>query len=260
MGRNSGTTDAKRDRQKPNEPVHIAADLPFCKASPRGRYSRNLSPQDRSVRQRDLLIAAGTDVIASKGFAYATVADIVSASGMSRATFYIHFNSKDDLLAAIIHRRVGEILISVKAAARDTPNPLKALTHVIDTYLRLMQNGGAFTRVMLMAAAAGGDQMRKVREQRRQELIEIFRQIENSIPAENQGHFSHSDVTLRALVCGMEEAVYGYLLNGNIGDLSKEMKPGLTRFVKTGLGIMTNNLPSSPMCPENSVRASKGAS
>lgn len=52
--------------------------------------------QKRFTRQR--LLEAAKDVFARTGYASATIEDITTAAGASRATFYLHFRSKADIV------------------------------------------------------------------------------------------------------------------------------------------------------------------
>ncbi|KAA1415435.1 TetR/AcrR family transcriptional regulator [Nocardioides humilatus] len=63
-----------------------------------------LSPEDFLTRsaatQRGRLLVASTLVVAERGYAKASVSDIVAAAGVSRSTFYDNFDGKDDCLIA----------------------------------------------------------------------------------------------------------------------------------------------------------------
>lgn len=50
--------------------------------------------------QRGRLLVASTLVVAERGYAKASVSDIVAAAGVSRSTFYDNFTGKDDCLIA----------------------------------------------------------------------------------------------------------------------------------------------------------------
>ncbi|PZQ46045.1 MAG: hypothetical protein DI556_21445 [Rhodovulum sulfidophilum] len=66
---------------------------------PLSREPRTLrEEQQRATRQK--LIAATFSAFSEKGFHDTTIADIVKAAGTSRATFYLHFASKSEALAA----------------------------------------------------------------------------------------------------------------------------------------------------------------
>lgn len=63
-------------------------------------------PEDR---RRELLDAA-VKVFTGKGIAAATVSDIAQAAGVAKGTFYLYFDSKEQLLAALRERFVGELM------------------------------------------------------------------------------------------------------------------------------------------------------
>lgn len=50
------------------------------------------------------ILAAATAVFAQKGFAKASMNDIVRASGLSKGGVYWHFNSKDDIITTIFNQ------------------------------------------------------------------------------------------------------------------------------------------------------------
>lgn len=51
---------------------------------------------------RRLLLESGLTVFQEKGYAAATIDDIATGAGTTRTTFYLHFPSKSQLMAAII--------------------------------------------------------------------------------------------------------------------------------------------------------------
>ncbi|SCL44641.1 TetR/AcrR family transcriptional regulator [Micromonospora eburnea] len=61
-----------------------------------------------AARNRRLLLAAAADEFAERGLA-ASVADIARRAGLGKGTLFRHFATKDDLLAAIVLDRIGEL-------------------------------------------------------------------------------------------------------------------------------------------------------
>lgn len=53
---------------------------------------------------RNRLVEAAIEVFAEKGYARTTVDDIAERAGSTRATFYLHFKAKSDLLSELIGR------------------------------------------------------------------------------------------------------------------------------------------------------------
>ena len=70
---------------------------------------------------RNLLLESGLKTFLEKGYVAATIDDIVTGVGANRATFYLHFGSKADLVAALIEQINDEVVAS------DTPS----LTQVV---------------------------------------------------------------------------------------------------------------------------------
>jgi AcrR family transcriptional regulator len=67
--------------------------------APRGRHAPPL--QVRQDRQRERLFAAASAVFARAGYADATAEAIAREAGMSKATFYEHFDNKEDCMLAL---------------------------------------------------------------------------------------------------------------------------------------------------------------
>lgn len=73
----------------------------------RVQKKRTVKPPDE--RRRDLLSAA-VRVFSRKGLGEATVADIARSAGVAKGTFYLYFESKEQLLGALKDRFVDELI------------------------------------------------------------------------------------------------------------------------------------------------------
>lgn len=60
----------------------------------------------RKIRTRRLILHAGREVFAHRGFDSPRVEDVARAAGVSRAAFYLHFRSLEDLVLAVFEREV----------------------------------------------------------------------------------------------------------------------------------------------------------
>jgi AcrR family transcriptional regulator len=73
------------------------------------------------TRKRDSRLAAILDaagpLFASKGYEATTVADILDAVGMGKGTFYHYFDSKEEVLAAVVARLTSRAVERASAAA-----------------------------------------------------------------------------------------------------------------------------------------------
>jgi AcrR family transcriptional regulator len=65
--------------------------------------------EQQRVFTRERLIQGALEVFAHKGYLAATIDDIAAAAGASRATFYLHFHTKRDIVAELGSRMVPEV-------------------------------------------------------------------------------------------------------------------------------------------------------
>lgn len=90
------------------------------KAHPRGRMR---AAQREFTRAR--LVDAAIEVFAERGYARATVDEIAERAGATRATFYLHFKAKRDVLLDLLDRNAGHF----DSAYRDLSPIAHAPTH-----------------------------------------------------------------------------------------------------------------------------------
>jgi len=67
-----------------------------------------------SAKAQDVLEAAH-ELFMAKGYEAASMDAVAKAAGVSKATVYAHFNSKDELFAAIVARMCGQLTREIKA-------------------------------------------------------------------------------------------------------------------------------------------------
>ncbi len=72
---------------------------------PRGRYQ-----QKQWAMREDAILDALADLSKAHGFANVTMDDLAEAVGISKATLYQHFSSKDEMLAALIHQHTARFI------------------------------------------------------------------------------------------------------------------------------------------------------
>ena len=84
---------------------------------------------DRSVRKAEILEAAMNEFLAS-GYHKATSLAVAKACGMSKATLYSYFPSKEDLFIALIEKRT---VAMNSRLAEDTENPDLAIEDALTT-------------------------------------------------------------------------------------------------------------------------------
>lgn len=95
--------------------------------------------------RRDLLDAA-LAVIAERGYAAATVDQIVEAAGVSKGVAYYHFASKADIAECILVEGVDRLCESFQDIAGHAPTATDALVGMIEDFASFIFQNAAFGR------------------------------------------------------------------------------------------------------------------
>ncbi|KPL51310.1 transcriptional regulator [Prosthecomicrobium hirschii] len=80
---------------------------------------------------RDQITAAADRLFYERGFEATSFADIAAAVNLSRGNFYYHFKSKDEILAAVIARRVETTRAALDAWAAAAAGPADGIRSFI---------------------------------------------------------------------------------------------------------------------------------
>jgi AcrR family transcriptional regulator len=203
--------------------VQATPDIP--RRLPRGTHGLDRSLVAASQRTR-LLEAVGR-AVADRGYAAATIDDIVGDAGVSKKTFYEHFNDKLDCFLAAYEAASDELLEHMTAAEEDAvpretgSDPVSrewlARTRAgIHAYLRWLAAEPALARVFLIEIAAAGPAALELRERMRDRYADRMRELQaaDSVP----------DEIFHAVVAGADDLVVRRLREG--GDLL-ELEPAL---------------------------------
>jgi len=78
-----------------------------------------LTRERRRQQTRDVLIAAGTEVFARRGFEGASLEEIAETAGFTRGAIYKNFDGKEDLFFAVIDRLNELVIEGFRAIAPD---------------------------------------------------------------------------------------------------------------------------------------------
>jgi len=87
---------------------------------------------------RGRMLEAMAQAVAVKGYAGATVADVVSRAGVSRKTFYEHFTDKEDCFLAACEYVGSTLLDTVSRAVAAAETPYERLVALVRSYLRAL--------------------------------------------------------------------------------------------------------------------------
>jgi AcrR family transcriptional regulator len=106
--------------------------------APRGRHAPPL--EVRQDRQRRRLYAAAGAIFAGVGYADATAEAIAREAGMSKATFYEHFDNKEECIIALFDAATGAVLEAMRRTGDDHAgdDPGGRARAVINTFVEVL--------------------------------------------------------------------------------------------------------------------------
>jgi AcrR family transcriptional regulator len=162
--------------------VEATPDIP--RRLPRGTHG--LAPSLVAASQRARLLEATGRAVAEKGYAAATIDDIVRGAGVSKKTFYEHFPDKLGCFLAAYEAASDELLEHVRAAQEASGDWVERTRAGIHAYLRWLAAEPALARVFLIEIAAAGPEALERRERVRDRYAARMRELQttNSVPDE----------------------------------------------------------------------------
>ena len=66
-----------------------------------------MAQQERAVRTRRAVLEAAAGVFAERGYAAATIAEILNRAGVTKGALYFHFDSKAALARGVLEERIS---------------------------------------------------------------------------------------------------------------------------------------------------------
>ena len=109
----------------------------------------------RRVQTRRKLTAAARELIAESGVANLRVGEITERADVGRGSFYNHFDSKDDVVAAVVRDSLEELATAVLTAVVDAADDAAVGASAADRrFLRLAYDDPAFARLVVQLGSA----------------------------------------------------------------------------------------------------------
>jgi AcrR family transcriptional regulator len=159
------------------QPVHnVEASSEIPRKLPRGTHG--LDPSLVAASQRTRLLEAVGRVVADKGYAAATIEDIVRDAGVSKKTFYDHFGDKLECFLAAYEAASEELFRHVRAEQEAAESGVERTRAGIHAYLRWLAAEPALARVFLIEIAAAGPDALECRERLRDRWADRMRELQ----------------------------------------------------------------------------------
>lgn len=109
----------------------------------------------RRERTRGLLLDAAERLMSQRAPEEIRVEDVATEAGISPASVYVHFGTKDALLAAVTERVLAVATEALRAAYAAQASPLERFAGVGSAYLRLLLDHPAVVKYLTVTGERG---------------------------------------------------------------------------------------------------------
>ncbi|MBX3263038.1 MAG: TetR/AcrR family transcriptional regulator [Labilithrix sp.] len=208
---------AGRARSKPARAVAKPDVAPESERAPgRGKYDRSRSADERHKEQLDRLLDAAGHVFAEAGWADATVEAIVNRAGMSRRTFYEHFDDLKDCLLTFHQRATRRAFRAVETVVSnaDTSRPGEMLNLGVRGFLGGIAMFPHVARVIFRVVRAAGPEFEAVHEQMIGRFVKLVQDGVERAHKLGRTAIPPDELRTFALVSGMEAVAMRYVMRG----------------------------------------------
>jgi TetR/AcrR family transcriptional regulator len=121
------------------------AVTPMASSQPVRHRSRRPSPPDPSSRSR--LLHAAVEIFERKGYAAASVREIVEHAGVTKPALYYHFRSKEGILIAALELALGEFETILGAVIQSAGGARTRLTRLCVRVMDTTRSKSSLVRV-----------------------------------------------------------------------------------------------------------------
>jgi AcrR family transcriptional regulator len=144
--------------------------------------------REKRAKTRAQILEAGTTLLAERPPEALTVDAIVEAAGVAKGTFYYHFQSIEELAAAV-GAKLGESFDDLLTAARlELPDPIARLSFAFTQFLEKAISDPVWGRLVVQSSQAPTEFAHGIRDHLKADLTEAI----------DQGRLSVQDVELAA--------------------------------------------------------------
>jgi AcrR family transcriptional regulator len=172
------------------------------------------------------MLEAMAHAVAAKGYAATTVADVVGGAGVSRKTFYEHFQDKEDCFLAAFDAGVGILVNAVERATLDAEGEWREHIRAgVRAYLSVLAAAPDFARTFLIEVLAAGPHALERRAEVHGRFAQLLKTLHETYRAEHPDELPKlPDEVFIAVVGAVNELVSDRVRKGRTADLP-ELEP-----------------------------------
>lgn len=187
----------------------------FWKVAP---YARPSQAEVIETQRRRLFLGLSR-AVARKGYAAASVADVLAEVRISRRTFYELFSDKEDCFLAAYELAHGALIHHIKKAHEDQPTALAQVKAGNAADLRFIAAEPELAQAFLVGIRSAGPRAMQRRAEAHQEFANMHKQFHQRFRLEHPQLPELPDVVFLALVGGINKMITTEIEAGRIAQI-----------------------------------------
>jgi len=133
--------------------------------------------ESKSTATRERILLCAAELFCEQGYDAASLRGIAKHADMQAASIYYYFETKEDILAAVLSRGLTELNDTVIAALKTLPtnaNTRDRLECAIDSHLKCLVDGGVFPATFMSVYLHLPDKARYRKSQAREKYFDLW--------------------------------------------------------------------------------------
>lgn len=187
----------------------------FWGVSPYGRPSQ----AEVIESQRRRLFLGLSRAVSRKGYAAASVADVLAEVRISRRTFYELFNDKEDCFLAAYELAHGALMHHIRKAHQGKPNALEQIKAGNAADLHFIAAEPELAQAFMVGIRSAGPRAMQRRAEAHLEFADLHKQIHQRFRLENPQLPELPDVVFLALVGGINKMITSEIEAGRVAQI-----------------------------------------
>jgi AcrR family transcriptional regulator len=192
----------------------------------------------RRAEQRERVLLAGRDVFAERGYAGAGIEEIVASAHVSRTTFYVFFENKEECLLAVfqfgLQRIAAEVMASVAETAGQELEPAERIRAEVRAVTAALAADPAMARIVLIEIVGATPRAERARMRMRDAAAKIIQVQLQQYEYWRSRTSAQRRVASLAAMAAIGEPISDLAASGRLSEWEQFVEP-ISEFVARGL-------------------------
>jgi AcrR family transcriptional regulator len=199
------------------------------------RRYRGATEEERRADQRRRLLSAAAEVFSRRGFASASVDEIVSRARTSRTAFYRCFENKEECLTALHAATVERWAANLGRAVSEADSPAARVRAGIASLVFDFANGEEAARVVLVESVGATPALEEARIEARARFAKLIADQLAQVPGWKERTPSERQLVAVATMGAVAEAATHGLVAGSLQRERRKVVEQLTAYALRAL-------------------------